>query len=234
MTTDQQRIQELFDDPDAKPLVVGTGERVADLLRSYLTEGRILPGTRMSEEAFARALSVSRNTLREAFRLLAHEGLLVHKFNRGVFVRELTSADISDIYQFRKMVELGAIRQHRSHTPTRLHAVRLAVTNGLVAAEQDDWRAVGTANMNFHMAITALAGNDRMNATMRQLLAEMRLAFVLMQPIKDFHSPHLALNVEICELLERGNWTAAADRLDAYLDTACQQLLTAFDRAAGQ
>ncbi|GAB6987651.1 GntR family transcriptional regulator [Nocardioides pyridinolyticus] len=224
-----QLIQDLFDGPDAKPALASTGERVADLLRGYLIQGRITPGTRMSEEAFARAFAVSRNTLREAFRLLAHEGLLVHELNRGVFVRELTRSDIEGIYQFRRVLELSAVRSAETHSPARLSAVRLAVTEALSAAEQEDWHAVGTANMNFHLAITALAGNARMDAAIRQLLAEMRLAFYVMDPVKDFHAPYLPVNVDICELLERGSCDEAADRLEAYLDTACRQLLEAFE-----
>ena len=65
-----------------------TAGRVAEILRSHVTEGRLPPGTRLSEEDIGAALGVSRNTLREAFRLLAHERLLVHEFNRGVFVRK--------------------------------------------------------------------------------------------------------------------------------------------------
>ena len=36
-----------------------------------------------------------RNTLREAFRMLSQERLVVHRLNRGVFVRELTVAAVS-------------------------------------------------------------------------------------------------------------------------------------------
>ncbi len=67
-----------------------TAEKVADILRDMVMEGRVLPGTKLAEDSIADALQVSRNTLREAFRLLNHERLVVHELNRGVFVRELT------------------------------------------------------------------------------------------------------------------------------------------------
>ena len=230
--TQDELIRNLFGAKDARPALATTAERVADLMRGYLIEGRIAPGTRISEEAFAKAMSVSRNTLREAFRLLAHEGLLVHELNRGVFVRELTAEDISSIYQFRRIVEPSAARSATKHSSAKLSAVRLAVTEGLAAAERDDWAAYGTANMNFHLAVTALAGNERMNTTIRQLLAEMRLAFHIMTPVEDFHRPYLPLNVEICQLLERDKTEEAAERLDSYLAQSCAQLLAAFGAGA--
>ena len=64
-----------------------TADRVAELLRTHIAEGHLLPGARLPEDAIGQALGVSRNTLREAFRLLTHEKLLSHALNRGVFVR---------------------------------------------------------------------------------------------------------------------------------------------------
>ena len=87
-----------------------TAGRVADILRTRITEGRLLPGTRLSEEDIGSALGVSRNTLREAFRLLAHERLLVHEFNRGVFIRRLSVDDVHDLYRFRRLIEGGVLR----------------------------------------------------------------------------------------------------------------------------
>lgn len=87
-----------------------TAERVSDILRSRIAEGYFPPGTRLSEDSIGGALRVSRNTLREAFRLLTHERLLVHELNRGVFVRVLTVEDVEDIYRTRGLVERAVVR----------------------------------------------------------------------------------------------------------------------------
>ena len=73
------------------------------LLRTHIMEGLFPPGTRLSEEVLGQALGVSRNTLREAFRLLCHERLAVHQMNRGIFVPVLTRADVTDIYARRRL-----------------------------------------------------------------------------------------------------------------------------------
>lgn len=86
-----------------------TAERVSDILRSRIAEGFFPPGTRLSEDSIGGALGVSRNTLREAFRLLTHERLLVHELNRGVFVRVLTVEDVEDIYRTRALVECAVV-----------------------------------------------------------------------------------------------------------------------------
>ena len=66
----------------AAPLV----EQIAAQLRTMATEGELTPGERLSEARLSADLGVSRNTLREAFRLLTREGLARYEPNRGVFV----------------------------------------------------------------------------------------------------------------------------------------------------
>jgi DNA-binding GntR family transcriptional regulator len=88
-----------------------TVELLADLLRERIIKGVYQPGERLVEEAIFKPLKVSRNSLREAFRLLTHERLLVHELNRGVFVRKLTVDDVIDLYRVRKLVECSAVRK---------------------------------------------------------------------------------------------------------------------------
>jgi DNA-binding GntR family transcriptional regulator len=202
---------------------------VAEILRSRITEGRLPPGTRLSEEDIGSALGVSRNTLREAFRLLTHERLLVHEFNRGVFVRRLTVADVHDLYRFRRLLEGGALR---SASPSaRFDDVRRAVEEGEEAAAAGRWVDVGTANMHFHQALAALAGSPRVEEAMRHVLAELRLVFHVMAAPQTFHEPYLADNRRIVELLEAGEREAAGEALERYLTAAEEQLTRAYAEA---
>lgn len=203
-----------------------TASRVADVLRTRIIEGLLLPGTRLSEEEIVEALGVSRNTLREAFRLLGHERLLVHKFNRGVFVRSLTADDIRDLYRFRRLLEGAAVRHAATSSPD-LARVRSAVEEGEEAARRGDWSAVGTANMHFHTALAAFAGSPRVDEAMQQLLAELRLVFSVMADPRTFHEPYLAENRAMHDLLAAGRYEEAEQALATYLDVAEEQLLGA-------
>jgi DNA-binding GntR family transcriptional regulator len=220
-----------------------TAGRVADVLRTRITEGSLAPGTRLSEEDIGAALGVSRNTLREAFRLLGHERLLVHEFNRGVFVRKLTVDDVRDLYELRRILECGAVRrgaEHRSGTasderwPALLDAVRAAVEEGETAATRGRWLEVGTANMHFHQAVSALARSPRVDEAMGHLLAELRLVFHVMAAPQAFHERYLAENRAILELLVVEDFERAEKAIAAYLDAAEAQLVEAYSTAAGQ
>lgn len=202
-----------------------TAERVAAILRQRIIEGMFEPGTRLSEESIGAALGVSRNTLREAFRLLSHERLLVHELNRGVFVRRLTADDVVDLYRLRRLIECAAIRQGAAPSGRALAALRDAVHGAERAAAELRWEDVGTANMLFHQAIVELAGSARLDEMMRQVLAELRLSFLAMKNPRAFHEPYLGRNRDILQLIEAGDALGAERLLGAYLSDAERQLV---------
>ncbi|CAM3963481.1 GntR family transcriptional regulator [Nocardiopsis gilva] len=205
-----------------------TAERVADALRAQIVDGAMAPGTRLSEEAIGSALGVSRNTLREAFRLLSHERLLVHEFNRGVFVAKPTAEDVADLFHVRRALELSALRGATGTDAEAIARVGAAVDEGTAALNDGDWWGVGTANMHFHQAIAGLAHSPRTDEIVHRLLAELRLVFHIMAAPREFHVPYLEQNREIYRLLSDGAAHEAADRLADYFDVAERQLVNAF------
>ncbi|WP_460402461.1 GntR family transcriptional regulator [Actinophytocola sediminis] len=205
-------------------------EQLADLLRRRITEGHYTPGERLAEDAIGSTLRVSRNTVREAFRLLSHERLLVHELNRGVFVRKLTVEDLVDLYRVRKLLECGAVRGLSGQQ--RTDGMAAAVEQGEQAVREHDWRALGTANMLFHQGITALAGSQRMDEMMRGVLAELRLHFHSMNDPRRLHAPYLERNREILAVIQTGDGPAAERLLRKYLDDSEHQLVEAYEAVA--
>ena len=205
-----------------------SAERVADVLRRRITEGLLRPGTQLSEEVLKEALQVSRNTLREAFRLLTHEGLLVHKMHRGVFVPDLTEDDLVDLYRLRRVLECDVVRSLEDLDPDRLEPLRDDIEASEAAALAGDWVAVGTANMRFHRHLVGLAGSKRMDEITGRLLAEVRLLFHVIATPQALHEPYIARNRALLALLEAGEHERAAAELNQYMLDSEAGLLAAF------
>ncbi|GAA1255897.1 GntR family transcriptional regulator [Arthrobacter pascens] len=195
--------------------VPSVATRVASELRLQIAEGVLPPGTKLKEEALSEELGVSRNTVREAFAELASERLVVRQPNRGVFVASLEVSDIHDVYAVRRAIEVSAVRGGGS--PESVAAVRAAVEEGKRAAAAGDSEGLGTANQHFHGALVAMAGSERLNTIMSQVLAEMRLFFHRAAIDGGFYQDYLADNEQICTALEAGDAELAAERLLAYL-----------------
>src|SRR4051812_38697913 len=118
----------------------GRSDRVADHVRQAILAGTFGVGTRLSEPQICRDLDVSRNTLREAFRTLAEERLVVHQLNRGVFVRVPTALDVSELYDVRRLVECASVATHPGGS-AGLEDVVETLGRADVMAAQDDWVA---------------------------------------------------------------------------------------------
>ncbi len=204
-----------------------TADKVAGSLRERITEGDFPPGTRLSEERISRALGVSRNSLREGFRLLVRERLVVHVMNRGVFVRTPTAADIADLFRLRCILESAAAR---ASAGADLTAVLAAVERGEKAAAEDDWAAVATADLRFHRALTALLRSERVDDLMVTSMAELRLAFHATASLPAFHEPYLRRNRVIVALLLDGAIEPAVEELESYLGDAQRELAFAAER----
>ncbi|WP_022929876.1 GntR family transcriptional regulator [Patulibacter americanus] len=205
----------------------GTAERAAEYLRDRIIDGALPPGTRMAEDAISKGLGISRNTLREAFRLLSHQRLLEHELNRGVFVRSLPREEVGDLYTLRRLLETAAIDGLGPDPDlTDVEAPLLAAER---AAEAGDWAAVGSGDLAFHLALVALSGSTRAVEVMRGVLAELRLVFSVITEPRRLHEAYLPRNRVILEFIRSGAIPEAQAELSAYLEDAQRQLLAAYD-----
>ncbi|MGX1748971.1 GntR family transcriptional regulator [Glutamicibacter protophormiae] len=199
-----------------------TGAWVASVLRTRIAEGRLRPGSKLSEQALAQALGVSRNTLREAFTVLGNELILTRIPNRGVFVASPGMDDVREIYAVRRMIEPAALQWGPELNVPGLERIvkraRAALASGKIEAMAD-------ANQRFHEEVVRASSSAQLQELMTRVLAQMRLVFHAMSDAPDFHSHYVELNASLVDLLRAGERDQAAQALRGYLDTAETELL---------
>lgn len=204
-------------------------DTVADTIRQQLIQGELRAGQHLSEAALSQQLDISRNTLREVFRILIKEGLLRHEPNRGVAVVVPSIADIIDIYRVRRLIECQALEKawplHPAHKRMR-EAVEIAHQ----ARDAKDWKAVGSTNMAFHAAIVALSDSERLSAMYEDIAAELRLAFGLLDDPEYLHAPYVDHNARLLQMFMEGQTVAAARELETYLVQSERMVLAVYAR----
>jgi DNA-binding GntR family transcriptional regulator len=198
----------------------------AEVLRSGITAGRLLPGTKLSEARVSEVLGISRNTLRAAFAALADENLLARIPHRGVFVARPGADEVREVHRVRLALETSALRWAEPAPQPELHA---AVEDGRAARERGDVPGMADANQRFHRVVVALAGSARQDELMARILAEMRLVFFSMREDPSFHEPYIERNARVLELFEAGRRQEAAAAMEEYLRDSRDQLLAALD-----
>lgn len=219
--------------PELSIAATSLNERVADMVRQKIVQGEFVPGQKLSEAALSDSLDISRNTLREVFRTLTKEGLLKHTPNRGVFVATPSMASIIDIYRVRRMIECQALAQAYPRHPAKKR-MRQAVDKAVSCRDADDWLGVGTANMEFHMALVELADSERLNNFFSHLLVELRLAFGVLNDPEFLHAPYVNMNLRIMERVEAEQLAEAAAMLNDYLVHSERIVLAVYARQIAQ
>ena len=199
-------------------------------LTDRLIAGELRPGERLSETALAKEFDVSRNTLREAFRVLGEQGLVTHIPHRGVSVASPSTADVVDIYRVRHHVECSVLEHAPRNHPNAVQ-MEAAVDAAEKFAAEENWLEVGTANMAFHNAVVSLSDSRRLMQSFSNVLAELRLAFLKVEVLDFLHAPFISRNKEVIEVYQIEGSAAAAKILGAYLGDSERQVLGAYARA---
>lgn len=212
---------------DRQAAAVAQSDRVATHLRERIVAGTLRPGAHLSEAAMSEELDVSRNTLREAFRVLAKEGVLRHEVNRGVFVSTPSAQTIVDVYRVRRLVQCAALAQGYAGHPGAAR-MRAALQEAERCRAAGDWLGVGSADIAFHAAIVELADSPRLSAFFGHVLLELRLVFGLLPNAEELHAPFVDRNRAILDLIESGRPAEAAQALETYLGQAERLILSAY------
>ena len=207
------------------PRPVQMAEWVASQLRGQIYAGHLKPGHKLSESALCDSLGVSRNTLREAFAVLAGEYLVSRIANRGVFVASPGPDEVREIYRTRRIIESGAICWGEP-TPTILASLDGAIEKARAARDEDSIPGMADANQDFHMALVSISGSASLEALMEQFLASIRLVFHAMATKHDFHSHYIERNAALVAQIRDGKRDEAAGELQHYLNEAEAELLT--------
>lgn len=191
--------------------------RVRERLRLQILRGELPPGTRLMDRALAFEHEVSRNSAREALRMLVTDGLVASTVNAGASVRALTPEDVSDIYAARRILELGGVRASSRATDGTLRDLDAAAQTGIEERLLNQWRHAGTASLAFHAALVAMAGSTRLDLFFARMAAQLRLAFAVMPDEAVFQAQWVDRDRTIADLLLAGRRESAEVELLAYL-----------------
>jgi DNA-binding GntR family transcriptional regulator len=149
-------------------------EAAAERLRTLIIEGALAPGAKLNERELCEQLGVSRTPLREAFRMLAGDGLLVQLPNRGAQVVALSREDARHAFEMMGALEgfAGELAAARV-TDDDVAGLKVLQAEMETAHARGDLPAYYRINRAIHDAINAIAGNPVLTHTYRTLNARL-------------------------------------------------------------
>lgn len=197
----------------------GTAAYVAAAIRAEIHAGHLHPGERLTEPAWCDKLGVSRNSLREGFRLLVRDKLADYRVHKGVFIHTVDDAELADLYAFRHYVEIPALATCHGEQPYAegLAAMHAAVTAATACDRAGDSEGMAAANTDFHLGVIALVGIETLSAAAHHVFDRVRLAFLGMDSRAQLHRDYHHRNLEIYQLVAHREHAAAAAAMRVYL-----------------
>ncbi len=133
------------------------------------------PGERINEVDLAHRLGASRTPLREALNRLVAEGFLVLKQGRGFFCRDLKPREMFELYQFRAVLEVAAVRL-ACEQATEQEVADLAHFLDQTGPEEGGRSSEKLVELDefFHESIVALSRNMEMCRTLENINARIK------------------------------------------------------------
>lgn len=204
-------------------------DQVAGILRQRVLNGELRPGVSLQEIPLAESLGVSRNTMREAMRILSLEGLLKRSIHRGIAVAQLSLQDVQEIYHVRRVLEVSAI--HAAKAPARelLRELHAALDHYEGAVQARDWVSAVTHDLHFHSLLIRFLGNRRLESFYQKTIAELRMGMVLVDQRHDHPGSLIPVHRQLYQLLVAGKLNECAKILLQHLDDSEARLSRVMD-----
>lgn len=143
-------------------------DRVTDVVRQSIIDGRLSPGETVSISDLATDLGVSHSPVREALQRLSGQGLVELRPARTAIVAPLSLDDLEDIYRLCKLNEVDAARRAcpglTDEDIAELEA-QLEVIKVMTPDSEDFWRAHDA----FHLALLRPVASRRLERLVTQL-----------------------------------------------------------------
>jgi DNA-binding GntR family transcriptional regulator len=150
---------------------------IVERLRAMILDGDLRPGQRLPELRLCKSLGVSRTPLREAFKLLASDGLIELRPHRGGVVAIIDPDDIAAVFEV-----MGGLEQLAGElvcervSNAELASLEAAHAQLVALHRKGDRAGYFRMNQEIHDRIVALARNPVLLATYRGFAGKIRRA----------------------------------------------------------
>ena len=202
--------------PLQEPQPVSLRQQLALALQREILTGVYAPGQRLIERELVARFGVSSIPVREALQDLEGMGLVVKRPNIGCSVIDLTREEAAQICRLRLVLEPQVV----GWSVERLTAEASEILNSRVeemkaAADQGDIASFFHADMLFHKALWAVAGNKWASQALENALGSLFAAGLMAARRRDLLDLHAeaAKHHELLQLIRRGHVQAAAGQM---------------------
>ncbi|WP_282606088.1 GntR family transcriptional regulator [Pelagibius sp. Alg239-R121] len=197
------------------------GPQVYRILRKRIIRAELTPGSLISESEIARAFSLSRQPVREAFIKLSEDGLVEVRPQRGTLVRKISMDAVRDARFVREAIEADVVKLVAEKSdPAVVSELRAQIALQRAVAPSDHKRFMKLDEL-FHRTLSEAAGKPYAWKIIEDVKAQMdrvRYLSLLHFPMNKLIAQHEA----VVDAIEKGT----PERADTALREHLREILT--------
>lgn len=142
--------------------------RIYGAIKEQIIDGRLAPGSRITEQNLAAQFSTSRTPVREAMRQLVADGFALFKPNSGTVVRQWSSQEVRQLFDARVLIESEIAGHAAVHiTPAEiadLLELQAQIESGGADVSAANTLRIGPLNRDFHRILAQASRHERLVA----------------------------------------------------------------------
>lgn len=212
---------------------VSLASRVGAELRRAIVLGILAAGEHLNESQLAQKFGVSRMPIREALARLEHDGLVRGEPHRGTFVVGMSPADVYEVYDVRRVIEVEAGRLAAARaTGADLLALQQLVDEMIAAAEAGQAQLVARIDIAFHRHLVATAKHQRLLRSWEPLAAIAECCLLETDQVRDAATELIVPHQTIVDALKERDPEVVALRVAVHLREGARVMQGVIQEAA--
>lgn len=167
-------------------------------IRRMFFLNEIIPGQKISYGDLAKRLGMSTTPVIQALKRLEYQGLVRHEPNRGYYTESISLKEITEIYEFRELIETSLLQKTISRIgPKELKTLKKALDSHLDAVRDIYLKERLLKDMEFHLVLAGLSGCAIQINTLKGLFDLLYLKYrgniLFITPMETVDSEHIKL-----------------------------------------
>ena len=206
-------------------------EQVASYLRKAILRREIPEGSILTLEETARHMGVSATPVREALQLLASQGLVKLRPNKGAVVLGIDEKAIRDHFALRELLE-GEAASLAARPGSDLTEVERVYAGMEKCMEEHRYGDYKHYNESFHMALWEAADNPKLTQILASLWNGLSLGFLVTET--DYAKISFFEHEQLMEALRAHDPEKARKLMDEHMKRSMENILTNYREQVGK
>ncbi|MEE4363669.1 MAG: GntR family transcriptional regulator [Desulfotignum sp.] len=204
-------------------------------IRRMFFHNEIIPGQKISYGDLAKRLNMSTTPVIQALKHLEFQGLVRHEPNRGYYTENVSLEEITEIYDFRELIEVSLLETTIKTIGKRgLNQLKKALDSHLAAVRDIYLKERLLKDMEFHLKLAQLSGNRIQINTLKYLFDLLYLKYrgniLFVTPMDRVDSEHIRLY----ESIEKKELHQAREILSRHIANVKQHAVECIQRTLNE